>query len=97
MKHKATTYQERRATRMDRVDRMPADLRACVHDFGLTVVDAFLAHGIIKPRIIRHLVKTVREGSVEIGDPGAGRARVDMIKREQVKESLAALKRILDR
>lgn len=55
---------EKRRKRMDRVDNMPADLRALVHEYGLTVVDAFVGHGVTKPRIIRHLVNTVLAGSV---------------------------------
>ncbi len=52
--------QSRRAARMARVDAMPADVRACVHDYGLTIVDACMQLGVVKARHIRHLVETVR-------------------------------------
>lgn len=55
---------EKRRKRMDRVDNMTPDMRAVVHDYGLTVVDAFVQHGVTNPRIIRHLINTVFAGSV---------------------------------
>ncbi len=61
--------------RMSRVDAMPADVRACVHEFGLTVVDAMLACGITQARHMRHLVATVRAGAVEIGNREMTRAQ----------------------
>ena len=75
---KSIGFVERRRARMDRVDRMSRELRACVHEFGLTVVDAFMQCGVTNPRHIRHLVKTVHEGSVEIGCPSAGSAALKM-------------------
>jgi hypothetical protein len=54
--------------RMERVDAMSPELRACVHEYGLTIVDAFVDIGVTKARHIRHLVETVRKGSVEIGN-----------------------------
>ena len=56
--------------RMDRVDAMSPALRACVHEFGLTIVDQFIACGVTNPRHIRHLIETVRGGAVEIGKRG---------------------------
>lgn len=47
---------------------MTPELRALVHDEGLTVVDAFMDCGVTKARQIRHLINTVRQGSVEIGN-----------------------------
>lgn len=41
---------------LDRVDAMPAPLRACVHDFGLPVVEAFIHAGVTDPRAIRNIV-----------------------------------------
>lgn len=49
----------RRSERMARIDAMSPDLRACVHDYGLTIVDACVQLGITKPRHIRHLVTTI--------------------------------------
>lgn len=57
--------------RMDRVDEMPPELRACVHEFGLGLVDQFLNCGVTKPAHIRHLIKACWNGSGEIGKRGA--------------------------
>lgn len=54
----------RRRARMDRIDAMPAELRACVNEYGLTIVDACVQLGITKARHIHHLVNTIRVGSV---------------------------------
>ena len=51
--------QARRVARMERVDAMPEDIRELVHEYGLTVVDAFLSCGVTKANRIRHLVETV--------------------------------------
>lgn len=54
--------------RMAHIDAMPAELRALVHDYGQSIIDAFVQCGVTRPRHIRHLVETVRRGSVEIGN-----------------------------
>jgi hypothetical protein len=54
-------YLDRARSRMKRIDAMPADIRALVHEYGLTIVDAFLSCGVKKARHIRHLVECVRE------------------------------------
>ncbi len=58
----------RRVARMNRVDAMAPDLRELMHEFGLSIVDAFLQHGVTRPKSIRHLINAVRNGSVEIGN-----------------------------
>jgi hypothetical protein len=58
-------HQKRRATRMARVDAMSPEIRACVHEYGLTIVDAMLDLGIKKAKHIRHLVDTVRRESYQ--------------------------------
>lgn len=50
---------KRRQARMARIDRMPADVRALVHEYGLSIVIAFMDLGIVKPKHIRHCVETV--------------------------------------
>jgi hypothetical protein len=50
---------DRRVARMDAVDQMAPELRACVHDFGLNVVRQFTNLGVTKPAHIRHLVNAV--------------------------------------
>ena len=54
--------------RMARIDAMSPEVRALIHEYGQTVVDAFIDCGVTNPRHIRHLVETVRRGSVEIGN-----------------------------
>lgn len=49
----------KRAARMEGVDRMPQELRALVHEYGLNVVTALLQCGVSKPNRIRHIVETV--------------------------------------
>jgi len=49
----------RRADRMAAIDRLSPEMRGLVHDYGYTVVKAFLDIGVIKPRHIKHLVETV--------------------------------------
>ena len=44
---------------MERVDAMQPALRKLVHDYGLSVVQAFMDVGVRQPRHIRHLVETV--------------------------------------
>lgn len=49
----------KRETRMARIDAMPEDVRALVHDYGLTIVQACLDLGLRKPAHIKHIVETV--------------------------------------
>lgn len=49
----------KRRKRMDEIDRQPPAIRACVHEYGWSVVRACLDLGIREPRHIRHLVETV--------------------------------------
>ncbi len=65
-----TDFKDRVAARMNRVDAMNPDVRKVVHDYGLTIVDAFLQLGITEARHMRHLITTiVRETR---GDPSQG-------------------------
>lgn len=50
---------ERRRKRMGVVDEYPADVRACVHEYGLNVTKTLYDIGITKARHIRHVVETV--------------------------------------
>ncbi len=49
----------KRASRMKRIDELPKELRSCVHDYGLNIVNAFVDCGVKKENHIRHLVETV--------------------------------------
>lgn len=58
--------------RMADIDALSPDLRALVHEFGWTVVDAFLKAGVERARTIRHLIKTVKDGSSAFGNGTKG-------------------------
>lgn len=49
----------KRVARMDAVDGLPVELRSLVHEYGYSVVRAFMDIGVRKPKHIRHLVETV--------------------------------------
>lgn len=49
----------KRRLRMAAIDKLAPDLRALVHEYGYSVVDAFLTVGVRKPGQIQHLVETV--------------------------------------
>lgn len=59
---------QRVINRMDRIDAMEPDLRALVHEHGLTMVQAFLDVGVKKANQIAHLIMVVTRGSTEVGD-----------------------------
>ena len=50
------------------VDKLPPQLRALVHEFGFSVVKAFLDAGVTKPSSIRHLVHIAWLGAREPGN-----------------------------
>jgi hypothetical protein len=54
---------ERILKALDRVDAMPSDLRLCVHEFGLTIVDACLGAGVKQPNRIRQLIHEIWSGT----------------------------------
>lgn len=56
---KIKRVEQNRQFRMMRIDAMPKELRVLVHEYSLTVVDAFLAAGVSKPKHIRHIVERV--------------------------------------
>ncbi len=60
--------EKRRKARMDFIDKLPPELRACVHEHGFTIVDAFLQAGVRKPKHINHIIARVRKGSREVGN-----------------------------
>jgi hypothetical protein len=53
--------------RMATIDAMPKELRALVHEHGLTVIQAFVDSGLTKPKAINHIIDTIHRGSTEIG------------------------------
>lgn len=85
--------QQRAMARMARVDAMDPELREVVHDFGLTVVDAFLQQNIKSSRIIRHLIWQVLRGSREVGNrSGMERPRLQPWPVEAINDELALLR-----
>lgn len=54
---------EKALRHLAQVDAMPAELRACVHEFGYTVVSACLDAGVDRPNRIRQLVHMIWEGA----------------------------------
>lgn len=74
---------ERRQKRMQQVDDMPPELRACVHDYGLTVVVAITSIGVTKARHVRHIVETVlNEMSPIRGSFSSQGIRTPLVRRE---------------
>ena len=67
MSDKDAKARERVIKRMKWVDSLPADLRACVHEHGITIVQQFLNCGVTKAKHINHIINTIREGSKEVG------------------------------
>lgn len=52
----------------EEIDNLPPGLRDCVHEFGWSVVRAYMEHGISKPNVIRHLIHTAWNGPREPGN-----------------------------
>lgn len=50
------------------VDGMGPSLKACVHEFGYTIVHAMLEAGVTKPNVIRNLVREVWLGARQPGE-----------------------------
>ncbi len=59
MSHKRTSPEERRRKRMEQVDALHPDLRACVHDYGYHVVNTLLSLGLRNAQQVRHAVEVV--------------------------------------
>lgn len=50
---------DRRARKMNRIDALPAELKAVVHDFGWLTVKEFTECGVTSAKKIRHLIHIV--------------------------------------
>ena len=53
---------KRRET-LDRVDKMPPDLRECVHEFGFGIVNLLVFNGVTNPKAIRMIVTAIWGGA----------------------------------
>jgi hypothetical protein len=63
----ALTIPQRRLNALDQVDKMPAGLRECVHEFGLPIVTVLTKFGIRDARHIREIVKEIWAGPRQDG------------------------------
>lgn len=61
MSSKGTTARQHRE--LDLTDHMSRELRLCVHEFGLTIVEHLMKHGVTSPSAIRELVCVIWEGA----------------------------------
>lgn len=52
---------------LDRVDSMNTSHRELVHEFGLSIVNAFIKHGITSPVVIREIMREVWGGARQAG------------------------------
>ncbi len=67
--------QQRIQSRMAEIDALAPPIRALVHEYGYSVVKAFLDHKITKANAIKHLIETVQAGSYNGGINHAARER----------------------
>lgn len=67
---------EKIVARMDRIDAMPKEIRELIHEYGLTMVQAFIDQKITKPNVIRHLIQQVQRGSLDVGSGDGGQGWV---------------------
>lgn len=49
----------KRSQRMERIDALPADIRALVNEYGFHVVNTLMNSGVTKASGIRHVVETI--------------------------------------
>lgn len=54
-----TLFNDRVVKRMNRIDKLPQPLRALVHEYGLSIVTAFIDAGMYDAKRIRHCIETV--------------------------------------
>jgi hypothetical protein len=58
---------------------MPADLRACVHEYGFAIVTACLKHKVSKPAAIRELVREIWTGARQPKQTGGAESTLDWL------------------
>ena len=71
------TLSAKRYRDLDMVDKMPPELRECVHDFGLPIVRVLVKHGIKKPAHVREIVKEIWNGPRQDCQGGGAIGSVD--------------------
>ncbi|TGV15810.1 hypothetical protein EN816_00735 [Mesorhizobium sp. M8A.F.Ca.ET.173.01.1.1] len=85
----------KRLSQLRVVDAMPAQIRACVHEFGLPIVTVLTRHGVKDPRHIREIVKEIWSGARQDGQRGGVRNTLDVLL-AQGPISSAALTRLFN-
>lgn len=86
----------KRHRQLDEVDQMAADLRSCVHEFGLPIVSILVKHGIRKPAHVREVVHEIWSGARQSGQRGGGSNTLEwFLLQTGGAPSAAALQRVL--
>lgn len=68
---------QKRLNALDQVDKMPAELREVVHEFGLPIVTVLVKFGIKKPNHIREVVRELWGGGRQEGQKSGARNTID--------------------
>lgn len=84
----------RRALAM--TDDWPADMRACVHEFGFAIVYACVSVGVTKPNTIRALVREIWEGARQQHQRTTPTGTLEWLMIQNGGVPLATLARVLD-
>ena len=79
MTNAAYAFSKKRFDALDVVDRMPGQLRACVHEYGLPVVSVLMKHGVKDPRHIREVAKEFWLGARQTGQKTGAMGSLDVI------------------
>lgn len=86
---------ERRLNSLASVDQMSPGQRACVHEFGLPIVNVLRKFGVSDPRHIREIVKEIWLGPRQEGQRGGVRTTLDVLLAKG-PISYATLSRVLE-
>jgi hypothetical protein len=62
---------------LDETDRLPAELRECVHEYGLPIVTVLLKHGITRASTIREIVREIWAGARQTSQRRAPSSTLD--------------------
>lgn len=69
----------KRVKSLEDTDRLPPQVRECVHEFGLPIVTVCLKHGINSPAKIRELVREIWAGARQTGQRNDTRGTLDWL------------------
>jgi hypothetical protein len=62
---------------LEETDRLPADLRECVHEYGLPIVTVLMKHGIRRGAVIREIVREIWAGARQTSQRRAPSSTLD--------------------